>query len=128
MDTLSKIVWVDLAVVLAIHDQQIAEHGGSTGLRDRGLLESALARPKHLAAYEEVDIASLATSYASGIAHNHPFVDGNKRTAFTVMELFLSLNGCELQANDEACVIMMLRLASSEVSDEAFAAWLRALI
>jgi len=86
-------IWVDPTVVLAVHEEQLAEYGGSAGIRDAGLLESALARPKNLAAYGEPDVAELAASYGFGIARNHPFVDGNKRTAFVSVELFLRLNG-----------------------------------
>lgn len=88
---MSGIVWVEQAVVLALHEEHLAEHGGPTGLRDPGLLESALFRPRHTAIYETPDVAALAAAYGFGIARNHPFVDGNKRTAFTVTELFLAL-------------------------------------
>lgn len=119
-------VWVSREVVLAIHDEQLAEHGGGTGLRDPGLLESALARPPNLEAYRpEADLAALAAAYASGITRNHPFVDGNKRTAFVVMELFLELNGSALRADDAACVRVMLRLAAGEIDDEELADWVR---
>ncbi len=90
--------WVDAAVVLAIHDQQIAEHGGTAGVRDLALLESALARPAQLAAYESPDLFDLAATYAHGIARNHPFVDGNKRTAYVVCMLFLRLHGVRIDA------------------------------
>lgn len=119
-------VWVETAVVLAVHDEQLAEHGGATGLRDRGLLESALARPRNLAAYdEEAGVAALAAAYAFGIARNHPFLDGNKRTALVVLELFLELNGHALGADDAACVATMLRLASGDLEEAALAAWVR---
>jgi death-on-curing protein len=118
-------VWLRLDVVLAIHDAQLAEHGGSSGLRDRGLLESALARPQHLAAYGEPDIAALAAAYAFGIARNHPFVDGNKRTALVAMETFLALNGHDLAVDDAACVVTMLRLAAGELEEQALADWIR---
>ena len=91
---------MDETIVLTLHEEHLAEHGGPVGLRDRGLLQSALARPCHLLAYEDPDTAALAAAYAFGIARNHPFVDGNKRTAFTVMALFLALNGYELIADD----------------------------
>jgi death-on-curing protein len=119
-------VWLSRALISAIHDEQIAEHGGSPGLRDEGLLESALARPRNLAAYGKPDLAALAAAYAFGLARNHPFVDGNKRTAFVAAELFLDLNGHDLVASDEDCVTAMLSLAAGETSEAEFAAWLRA--
>lgn len=115
------------AVVLAVHDEQVAEHGGASGVRDLGLLESALARPQHAAAYDpDADAASLAAAYAYGIARNHPFVDGNKRTALVVLELFLELNGCTLETDDADCVATMLALAAGELDERALAAWMRA--
>lgn len=119
-------VWLSRALISAIHDEQIAEHGGSPGLRDEGLLESALARPRNLAAYGEPDLAALAAAYAFGLVRNHPFVDGNKRTAFVAAELFLDLNGQDLVASDEDCVTAMLSLAAGETSEAEFAAWLGA--
>ncbi|MEK0085557.1 type II toxin-antitoxin system death-on-curing family toxin [Benzoatithermus flavus] len=119
-------VWVAQAVVLAIHDEQIAEHGGAAGVRDLGLLESALARPQHLAAYEpEVDLAALAAAYAYGITRNHPFVDGNKRVALVVLELFPELNGHRLEAEDADCVVTFSALAAGDLSEEALADWVR---
>ena len=118
-------IWIDPTVVLAIHEEQLAEHGGSPGVRDVGLLESALARPMNLAAYGEPDVAELAASYGFGIARNHPFVDGNKRTAFVSVELFLRLNGYRLSADDSACVLTMLAVAAGEMDEENFADWLR---
>lgn len=119
-------VWIAQAVVLAIHDEQIAEHGGAAGARDLGLLESALARPQHLAAYEpEADLAALAAAYAYGIVRNHPFVDGNKRTALVVLELFLELNGHLLMADDADCVATFSALAAGDLSEEALAGWVR---
>lgn len=117
--------WVRSSVILAVHDEQIAEHGGAEGLRDAGLLESALARPLQLAAYGDPDAADLAAAYAFGIARNHPFVDGNKRTAFVAMELFLALNGYCLNAGDADCVVTMLSLAAGEIDEAAFAEWVR---
>lgn len=117
-------IWVAREVALAIHDEQLAEHGGAMGVRDLGLLESALARPQNLAAYDP-DAAALAAAYATGIARNHPFTDGNKRTAFVAMELFLELNGHRLTADDAECVRMMLGVAEGNVDDAALAAWLR---
>lgn len=117
--------WVDSEVVLAIHDEQLAEHGGATGVRDVDGLESALARAANLASYGNPDVAALAASYAFGIARNHPFVDGNKRTAYVVAELFLALNGMGLIASDASAVLNMLALASGEIGEDEFAAWLR---
>ena len=118
-------VWIDPPVIRAVHEEQLAEHGGAAGLREVALLESALARPLQLAAYGEPDVAALAASYGYGLARNHPFVDGNKRTAFVAVELFLALNGFELTAKDVACVLTMLDVAASQVSEEGFANWLR---
>ena len=112
--------------MLAIHEAQVAEHGGPPGIRDEGLLSSALARPRHLEAYgKSVDAAALAASYAYGIARNHPFFDGNKRTAFVVMELFLNLNGWVLEAEDAECILTMQSLASGDLREKALAQWLR---
>ncbi|KQW35525.1 type II toxin-antitoxin system death-on-curing family toxin [Rhizobacter sp. Root404] len=119
-------IWIDPSVIHAVHEEQLAEHGGSTGLRDAGLLESALARPLQLAAYGEPDAAALAAAYGFGLAKNHPFVDGNKRTAFVAVELFLALNGWSLTASDVDCVLAMLRLAGGESSELEFADWVRA--
>jgi len=119
------IVWIDESVVFALHEEHLAEHGGAIGIRDRGLLESALHRPRNLALYEEVDLAALAAAYGFGIARNHPFMDGNKRTAFTVTELFLALNRQELIADDRSCVVIMLKLAEGSLSEKEFANWIR---
>jgi death-on-curing protein len=117
--------WVSTNVVLAIHDEQIAEHGGLPGLRDDSLLLSALARPQNLAAYGNPDIADLAAAYAFGIARNHPFLDGNKRTALTVAAgVFLPLNGYELSASDIDTVTVMLAVADGSMTEPDFAAWL----
>jgi death-on-curing protein len=118
-------VWLDPAVIYAVHNAQLAEHGGSAGVRDQGLLESALARGQNLAAYGEPDVADLAAAYGYGIARNHPFVDGNKRTAFVAVELFLALNGYDLQATDVDCVLTMLALAAGEIDEPSFARWIR---
>jgi death-on-curing protein len=119
-------VWIDAQVVLAIHDEQIAEHGGATGLRDAGLLESALARPQNLAGYGSPDAAELAAAYAFGLARNHPFVDGNKRTALVLAELFLALNDHGLRAPDEDCVSTILALAAGTLGEADLADWMRA--
>lgn len=118
--------WIDEKVVWAIHEAQLAEHGGSAGVRDAGLLVSALARPINLVGYGSPDIADCAAAYGFGIARNHPFIDGNKRTAFVCTELFLALNGHLLEANDVDCVLTMLAVAAGELDEAGFAAWLRA--
>ncbi len=117
--------WFSRDLVILIHDEQLEEHGGASGLRDAGLLESALARPQQLAAYGAPDVADLAAAYAFGIAKNHPFVDGNKRTAFLLAEGFLRLHGQCLGASDEQALVAMLGLAAGELSQDEFAAWLR---
>jgi death on curing protein len=118
--------WVTEDVVLAIHDEQIAEHGGLAGIRDRALLLSALARPQNLAAYETPDVAALAACYAMGIARNHPFLDGNKRTAFVVAAgVFLPLNGYQLKASSPDKVRVMLSVADGTMPEPELAAWLR---
>lgn len=120
-----KWVWLDAAVLRAVHEEQLAEHGGAPGARDEGLFESALARPQNLVAYGNPDAADLAAAYGFGIARNHPFIDGNKRTAFVCAELFLALNGHSLAADDANCVATMLALAAGDLSEPEFAAWLR---
>lgn len=119
-------VWIDIAGLRAVHDEQLAEHGGGAGTRDEGLLESAVARARNLAAYGEPDLADLAAAYGFGIARNHPFVDGNKRTALVAIELFLLLNGSELRATDVDCVLTILDLAAGKLDEEGLAAWIRA--
>jgi len=119
-------IWIADNVVLAIHEAQLAEHGGIAGIRDQGLLSSALARPHNLEAYcDHPDAASLAAAYAFGIARNHAFLDGNKRAAFVVMELFLNLNHWTLDADDADCISTMMALAAGDPSEETLAAWLR---
>jgi death on curing protein len=118
-------IWIDSAVLLAVHDEQLAEHGGAVGTRDMGLFESAIARPQQLAHYGQPDAAELAAAYAVGISRNHPFVDGNKRTAFVAAELFLALNGMQLLADDAACVTTMLAVAAGQMDEATFARWLR---
>jgi len=117
-------VWLDRDLVLAIHDRQISEHGGSSGVRDEGLLESALARPRNVFAYGEPRLAALAAEYAFGIARNHPFVDGNKRTALVAAELFLDFNDVDLLATDAEAVTAFLALAAGELSLEGLTTWL----
>ncbi len=114
--------------MLAIHEEQLAEHGGGVGIRDIGLLQSALARPRNLAAYggpEDVDAAAIAASYAFGVIKNYPFVDGNKRTGFVLLELFLQLNGLYLIAGDDECVSIMLEVAPGVVGEQELAGWIR---
>ena len=118
--------WVDRRALLLLHAESLAEHGGSAGLRDEGLLDSALARPLNLVAYGEPDFADLAASNALGLAKNHPFVDGNKRAAILSAGLFLALNGFRLTASQVDATQAMLALAAGELSEEAFARWLRA--
>lgn len=118
-------IWVATAVVYAIHVAQIAEHGGADGIRDAGLLESALARPHNLAAYAAADIAALAAAYAFGIARNHPFVDGNKRTAYVVSETFCRLNGLSVTASDAEAIATFLLLAEGSMTEDQLAAWFR---
>lgn len=121
--------WLQDSVVINIHDAQLAEHGGGAGLRDDGLLRSALARPRQRQAYGDgVDVADLAAAYAYGLARNHPFVDGNKRTAFVVMEVFLDLNGWVLLADDAACIAAMQDLAAGALTESELAQWLRRTI
>lgn len=114
-------------VGIAIHERQLAEHGGTEGIRDRGALESALTRPKNRLAYGDPkpDIAALAAAYAYGVISNHPFVDGNKRTAFTVCRTFLKLNGYDIDATPEEKYRTFLRLAKGETSESGLARWIR---
>ena len=118
-------VWLTRELLLAVHDEQIAEHGGASGIRDVGLLESAIARPLDHAGYDGADIAALGALYALAIARNHPFVDGYKRTAFVALETFLVLNGVALTAGDAEATVMMLDMAAGTVGDAAFIAWVR---
>lgn len=115
--------WIATEVAEAAHLEQIAEHGGGEGVR--GLLDSAMARPRDLADYGEPDAASLAAAYAFGIARNHPFVDGNKRTAAVVSETFLMLNGYRLEASDAEVVVAFVALAAGELSEDELADWFR---
>lgn len=118
-------IWVATDVALAAHREQLTEHGGGQGVRDERLLDSAMARAPNLAAYSEPDAAALAATYAYGIARNHPFVDGNKRTAAVVSETFLVLNGFALDATDAELVVAFLALAAGELSEEELADWFR---
>ena len=131
---MTEILWVRNEIVVAIHDEQLAEHGGLEGVRDKSLLESALARPQNMFAYDRParagreGVAKLAAAYAYGIVKNHPFIDGNKRTAFVCAELFLALNGFELAASDGDCVLTMLSVADGTLSQDDLAAWIAANI
>ncbi|MCJ0763064.1 type II toxin-antitoxin system death-on-curing family toxin [Variovorax terrae] len=125
---MTRWIWLDRAVLVAVHEAQLAEHGGGAGVRDEGLFESALARPRHLQAYGNPDAASLAAAYGYGISRNHAFIDGNKRTGFVAAELFLRLNGYLLEAADADCVLTMLAVAAGDISEEQFADWLRSHI
>lgn len=121
------IIWIGRALALAVHDRQLAEHGGSSGVRDEALLESALARPQQLFSYGNppADLADLAASLAFGLARNHPFIDGNKRTAHVCYRAFIALNGGELVAGAEEKYAAMIGLAEGSISEDEFAAWLR---
>lgn len=122
---MSHWVWLDSQALLAAHDEQLAEHGGASGIRDQGMFESALARPQNLEAYGNPDAADLAAAYAFGLAKNHPFVDGNKRIALVALESFLVLNGFELAVDDAQCVVAILSLASGEIGEDKLAEWIR---
>jgi death on curing protein len=121
-------IWVDSAVAIAAHSEQLAAHGGAAGVRDPNMLESAMARPLDLVAYGGPGVAELAASYAFGIARNHPFVDGNKRTAAVVSETFLMLNGYRLGCSDVELVTTFLALAAGEMTVGALTNWFRAHI
>jgi death-on-curing protein len=118
--------WIDKEALLLLHAESLAEHGGLEGLRDEGLLDSALARPMNLFAYHEnVELSDLAAAYAFGIARNHPFVDGNKRAAFLSIGLFLSLNGKQLVADQVDAIQTMIAVAAGEYSENELAKWLK---
>ncbi|MBD9368622.1 type II toxin-antitoxin system death-on-curing family toxin [Xanthomonas sp. XNM01] len=121
------IIWIDRRLALAIHERQLAEHGGGTGVRDEALLESALARPQQRHVYGDPppDLADLAASLTYGLARNHPFVDGNKRTAAVACEVLIRLNGARLQADDVELYPQYVGLAAGDVEEQAFADWLR---
>jgi death on curing protein len=121
----SRIEWLSLQVVLAIHDEQLVAHGGSGGLRDAALLESALNRPLNKWNYENAELPELAAAYAYGIAHNHPFVDGNKRTSLLALYTFLGINDVDFIVPEADAAAMILGLAAGEVSEESLARWIR---
>ena len=118
-------VWLSERLVLAMHSKALARHGGADGVRDPGLLESAEARPLNRAAYGEPDDIELAALYALAIGRNHPFIDGNKRTAYLALEVFLALNGLRLTATDAEAVVGILAMASGEFTDDEFILWVR---
>lgn len=118
-------VWLSRETVLGLHDELLVRYGGATGVRDDGLLERALARPLNRAGYGDSDIVELAALYALAVARDHPFVDGNKRTAFAAMALFLRLNGLELQAAEADAVMVVLKMAAHVTDDNDFTAWIR---
>lgn len=120
--------WIDKQALVLLHDESLSLHGGASGIRDPGMLESALARPRNLDHYGTPDIADLASAYAMGLAKNHPFVDGNKRAAFLAVGLFLFLNNHRLTASPSEATLAVLALAAGEINDAGFARWLRTRI
>jgi len=123
----NELAWINERDALALHSRLLALYGGAPGVRDAGLLESALARPRHLHAYaDNPDLIELAAAYKAGIIHNHPFVDGNKRTGFVVGVLFLEMNGYRLTASEEDATKAVLGLAEGTLDEASFLAWLRA--
>lgn len=117
--------WLTRQMIVAIHDEQLAIHGGASGLRDKGMLESALDRPKNKWSYENADLAELAAAYAFGIARNHPFVDGNKRTSLLALYTFLGVNGIDFVVPEAEAAAMILSLAAGEVSEQSLTRWIR---
>ncbi len=126
MSVMDDPIWISVELAIAIHKRQLAEHGGADGVRDLGLLESALGRPRHLFAYTDPtpDVPSLAASYAFGVARNHAFIDGNKRTAYVVCRTFLLLNGFDMAASKEDRYRTFLDLAAGVITEEQLATWL----
>lgn len=120
--------WIDETLARALHSEQLAAHGGGSGVRDAGLLDSALQRPRNLAAYGDPDLPALAASLAFGIARNHPFVDGNKRTAFVAAAAFIEINGLHFAATEPDVVLIFVALAAGDLSEDALADWFRASI
>ena len=116
-------IWVSQTLLETMHDEQLAEHGGASGIRDSGLLESALARPVNRAGYGEPDVAELGALYAVAVARNHPFIDGNKRAGFMAMVYFLAANGSPLKCSEAEAVVHMLAMASGELTDDEFIRW-----
>ncbi|TPQ41742.1 type II toxin-antitoxin system death-on-curing family toxin [Bradyrhizobium guangdongense] len=122
---MSEPVWLTRRIIIAIHDEQLAIHGGASGLRDDGMLESALDRPKNKWSYENADLAELAAAYAYGIARNHPFIDGNKRTSLLALYTFLGVNGVDFVAPEADAAAIILSLAAGEVSEQSLTRWIR---
>ena len=118
-------VWLTRDLIIAVHDEQLAEHGGALGIRDEGLLDSALARPLNHASYGTPEIGELAAIYAIALARNHPFIDGNKRVAYVALETFIYLNGASFPVSDAEAVVMTLAMAAGELTDDEFIAWVR---
>ena len=118
-------VWLTAELVIAIHDEQLREFGGPPGLRDRGMLESALGRPQNKFSYGETDLAALAAAYAFGLARNHPFVDGNKRASFLSLIVFLGLNDIEFLADDAEAAVIIQDLAAGKVDEDGLTRWIR---
>lgn len=118
-------VWLTVELVIAIHDEQLREFGGYEGLRDRGLLESALDRPRNKAAYGDTDLASLAAAYAFGLVRNHAFADGNKRAALLAIVTFLGLSGIDFRASEAEAAVIIRDLAAGEVKEEGLTRWIR---
>ena len=117
--------WLSSQMIVAIHDEQLTIHGGASGLRDEGMLESALDRPRNKWTYEQAEMGELAAAYAFGIARNHPFIDGNKRTALLALYTFLGVNGIEFDVPEAEAASIMLSLAAGEVSEESLTRWIR---
>ena len=122
---MGEIVWIEKQALILLHNISLAEHGGSPGLRDEGLLDSALARPQNLVAYGEPDLAACAASYGYGLAKNHPFIDGNKRAAFLGIGLCLDLNGLALEVGQPEAIATIFALAAGELSEDELGAWIR---
>lgn len=118
-------IWIEINVALALHDLLISKHGGLNGMRELGLLESALMRPRYMLTYVTSDLITLATAYIAGIIHNHPFIDGNKRTGFMVGYTFLARNNIQLVATESEVIQFVLALTNGEMTEQAFAEWLR---
>lgn len=118
-------VWLAVELVIAIHEEQLSLFGGAPGLRDRGLLESALDRPKNKWSYGEHDLAALAAAYAFGLARNHAFVDGNKRAALLAIVTFLGFNGCDFVADEAEAVVMIRDLAAGDAGEDGLTRWIR---
>ena len=122
---MSEPFWLTRQIIIAIHDEQLAIHGGASGLRDEGLLESALDRPRNKLSYENAELPELAAAYAFAIARNHPFIDGNKRTSLLALYTFLGVNGIDFNVPEADAAAIILSLAAGEVSEESLTRWIR---